>query len=99
MDSEYLKKHVGDALMLGMSEVVQKRPVDPVEYLAFWLRKFVVNRDFEFKVSRLLNNIHHYTTAPLVYLCITLSMQYLSNATSQQINDIYEHQSSIHMSL
>jgi len=51
MDSEYLKKHVGEALTLGLTEVVQKRPVDPIEYLAFWLRKFVINRDFDVKVS------------------------------------------------
>jgi hypothetical protein len=51
MDSEYLKKHVGEALAIGLTEVVQKRPVDPIEYLAFWLRKFVENRDFDLKVS------------------------------------------------
>ncbi|KAK3722076.1 hypothetical protein QZH41_019820 [Actinostola sp. cb2023] len=49
MDSEYLKKHVGVALSLGLTEIVQKRPVDPIEYLAFWMRKFVENRDFEDK--------------------------------------------------
>ena len=54
MDSEYLKKHVGVALSLGLTEIVQKRPVDPIEYLAFWMRKFVENRDFEDKVSTLL---------------------------------------------
>lgn len=57
MDSEYLKKHVGEALTNGLAEVVLKRPVDPIEYLAFWLRKFVVNRDFDTNVSFLLNFI------------------------------------------
>ncbi|EDO45464.1 predicted protein, partial [Nematostella vectensis] len=49
MDSEYLKKHVGEALSLGLAEIVNKRPVDPIEYLAFWLRKYVENTEFAAK--------------------------------------------------
>ena len=44
MDSIYLKEHVGDALSKGLSEIVQKQPVDPIEYLADWLRKYVKNQ-------------------------------------------------------
>ena len=51
MDSEYLKKHVGDALTRGLTEIVQTRPSDPIEYLALWLQKYVSNRDYETKVN------------------------------------------------
>ena len=43
MDSEYLKQQVGGALAAGLSEVCQKKPVDPIDYLAKWLKKYVQN--------------------------------------------------------
>ena len=37
LDSKYLGMVLGDALIIGLSEVVQRRPWDPIEYLAQWL--------------------------------------------------------------
>ncbi|XP_057309506.1 DPY30 domain-containing protein 1-like [Hydractinia symbiolongicarpus] len=52
MDSEYLKRHVGTALSLGLSEVCQKKPADPIDYLANWLRKFVQNEENKRQVEK-----------------------------------------------
>lgn len=43
MDSEYLIKHVGLALSLGLTDICQKKPNDPIEYLSEWLLKYIDN--------------------------------------------------------
>lgn len=43
MDAQYLRDTVGTCLSACLAEVCQKRPTDPIEYIAYWLYKHVEN--------------------------------------------------------
>lgn len=45
MDTAYLKQSLGDCLAKCLSEVSEKRPRDPIEYIAQWLMKHVENQN------------------------------------------------------
>ena len=45
MESDYVRRCVGQALALGLAEVGALRPADPVEYLALWLLQHKRNLD------------------------------------------------------
>ncbi len=51
-EGQYVAQTVGLALSKGLIEIIEKRPVDPVEYLSNFLYKFVENKNQQEKVIR-----------------------------------------------
>ena len=56
MESEYVRKTVGEALAKGLAEVALQRPNDPVEFLALWLLQHENNLVERKEVSPRLRN-------------------------------------------
>ncbi|XP_007478571.1 DPY30 domain-containing protein 1 isoform X2 [Monodelphis domestica] len=47
METRYLKRCLGRCLSQALAEVAKYRPLDPIEYIAFWIYKYKKNLDME----------------------------------------------------
>lgn len=50
VDGKYVADHLGNALTMALSEIAERRPWDPIEYLANWLYKYQENVTFNKRV-------------------------------------------------
>ena len=50
MDTAYLKREIGTALRMCLSEVAEKRPFDPIDFISQWLYKFKTNKLYKEQV-------------------------------------------------
>ena len=51
MDANYLRETVGECLSKCLAEVCEKRPADPIEYIAQWLYKHAHNVELASQVT------------------------------------------------
>ncbi|XP_067285704.1 DPY30 domain containing 2, partial [Pseudorasbora parva] len=47
MDSQYVSRTLGRCLSEGLAELIELRPLDPIEFLALWIRKYYHNQKLE----------------------------------------------------
>ncbi|XP_045170494.2 uncharacterized protein LOC123532938 [Mercenaria mercenaria] len=57
VDGRYVADHLGHALTMALSEISERRPWDPIEYLAHWLYKYQENANYNKRQQDLLAEI------------------------------------------
>ena len=58
VDGKYVAEHLGTALTVALAEIAERRPLDPVEYLAHWLYKYQESVNYNKKVGEVELNAH-----------------------------------------
>ncbi|XP_041365901.1 uncharacterized protein LOC121380929 [Gigantopelta aegis] len=57
IDGKYVARNLGTALTMALAEIAERRPWDPIEYLAQWLYKYRENIDYNKRQEDLLEEI------------------------------------------
>lgn len=53
MDSQYVSRTLGRCLSEALAEIIELRPLDPIEFLALWIRKYKHNQELELQKAAL----------------------------------------------
>ncbi|XP_051771535.1 DPY30 domain containing 2 [Ctenopharyngodon idella] len=51
MDSQYVSRTLGRCLSEGLAELIELRPLDPIEFLSHWILKYKHNQELELEKS------------------------------------------------
>ena len=83
LDAKYIADVLGAPLTAALAEVAEKRPWDPIEYLAQWLYKHKANLNFHQAVSVIqtlcklfddnLDNLPKLLSSEMLFLCWCIS--------------------------